>query len=532
MRKPSIGSRTLALIILLMAGLFAGRAAIAQMDQGPKTEKSYGIGLPRSHASLLFSDKDYPVFPLKPGQEGYRDIDGARMKKDVVALSQIALRHRDTVNTQWWGRFPGTDADKAGMKYMTDEFKRLGLKVESFPYTVPRDWRPLSWTASYTTAKGESVELATAFPVSGTKGTGAEGLSAEAIWVGIGAEPDFLGRDVKGKAVVIYSTFVPGGRSHSASDRAGLFNANARAQKLGAAMVINVMAVPGNGQFQPEGGLREIPQITVSQDEGFALRDRLGSGEKIIFTLQLNVPELRNVETAWTMATLPGVSDEQIVVMTHTDGYFQAATDNNSGMAGALELARHYAAMPQLQRPRTMVFIQFPDHHHGEVARGRKDVGIDATYNWSRVALKLTMEHPSETLLYMYNSDLTATNQMSSARWNAFGSAEFEKMTFEQLRDFGVSVYAIEDGPKNGNYAPSFHIINHVVYHTSLDTPDLVPAEGMTRSVRSFASIIDHVNKMAMAEVRGPNFPPKNERGTIVGAIEQGGAGVGERASR
>jgi hypothetical protein len=69
--------------------------------------------------------------------------------------------------------------------------------------------------------------------VSGTKGTGPGGLTAEAIWVGIGAEPDFLGRDVKGKAVIIYSTFVPGGRSHSASDRAGLFNANARAQELG-----------------------------------------------------------------------------------------------------------------------------------------------------------------------------------------------------------------------------------------------------------------------------------------------------------
>jgi hypothetical protein len=108
---------------------------------------------------------------------------------------------------------------------------------------------------------------------------------------------------------------------------------------------------------------------------------------------------------------------------------------------------------------------------------------------------------------------------MSSSRWNAFGSPEFERMAFEQLRDFGVSVYAVEDGPKNGNYAPSFHIINHVVYHTSLDTPDLVPAEGMSRSVRAFASIIDYVNKMTIAQLRGANFPPKDERGTILGAI-------------
>src|SRR5207253_6486151 len=81
-------------------------------------------------------------YSLKPGQEAYKDIDGARMKKDVIALSQIALRYRDAVNKQWWGRFPGTDADRAGMKYMTDEFARLGLKVESFPYALARDWRP------------------------------------------------------------------------------------------------------------------------------------------------------------------------------------------------------------------------------------------------------------------------------------------------------------------------------------------------------------------------------------------------------
>src|SRR5256884_503804 len=118
-----------------------------------------------------------------------------------------------------------------------------------------------------------------------------------------------------------------------------------------------------------------------------------------------------------------------------------------------------------------------------------------------------------------------ATNQLSSSCWNAFGSSEFERMVFEQLRDFGVSVYGVEDGLKNGNYAPSFHIINHVVYHTSFDTFELVPAEGMSRSIRAFASIIDHVNKMTMAQLRGPHFPPKDERGTILGAIGEQSSG-------
>lgn len=285
----------------------------------------------------------------------------------------------------------------------------------------------------FPTTDGKTIELATAFPVAGTKPTRPRGITAEAVWVGIGAGADFLGRDVKGKAVIIYSTFVPGGRSHSASDRAGLFNANTRAVALGAAAVVNVMAVPGNGPFQPEGGLREVPQFTLSQDEGFALRDRLDNGEKVVMSFTLDVPPVRNLQTEYTIATLPGASDEQIVVMTHTDGY------------------------------------------------------------------------------------LTPTNALGAFRWNALGSPQFERMIFDTLREFGVSVYAQEDGPKNGNYAPSFHIIDHVIYHTSLDTPELVPASGLERTTRAFVAALDRANTMTMKELRGTGFPPARGQGTLTG---------------
>ena len=315
----------------------------AQRDLGPKVEKTYGAGLPRDGDRLVFSDSQYPFWPLTADQKKYGTISGARMKREVVDLAQMSLRYRD-LGHQWWGRFPGTSADSESMRYMTKEFERLGLKVEHFPYVLPRDWRPTEWSLKYRTRDGSAINLVTAFPVSGTKATGPEGITADAVWVGLGSGADFIDRDVKGKAVIIYSIFVPGGRSHSASDRARLFNSNARAVQMGAAMVIDVMGVPGNGQFQPEDGLTQVPQFTLSQDEGFALRDRLDRGEKIQFTAKLIVPELKDVATEYTIATLPGVSDEQIVVMTHTDGYFQAAMDNAAGMASALELARFYAA--------------------------------------------------------------------------------------------------------------------------------------------------------------------------------------------
>ena len=508
--------RVFASLTASAVALSAPATSFAQMELGPPVQRTYGEGLPRDRDLLIFDDEQYPVWPLTPEQSQYTNIDGARMKRHVIELAQISLRYRDAGH-QWWGRLPGTFADRESMSYMTRAFESLGLTVEHFPYELPSDWRATDWAASYRAADGSTTHLTTAFPVARTKATGIRGITAEAVWVGVGSEADFIGRNVEGKAVVIYSVFVPGGRSHSASNRAGLFNANTRAVEKGAAMVVNVMGVPGNGQFQPEGGIHQVPQFTLSMDEGFTLRDRLGLGERIELTFRLTVEELHDVETEYTIATLPGGSDEQIVVMSHTDGYFQAATDNAAGMASALELARFYARRSHRDRPRTMKFIQFPDHHHGEVARGRTGIGINDSYPWDKVALKLTMEHPAQTLLYMYNDALTPTNAIGAFRWNALGSPVFEQMVFDTLREFGVSLYAIEDGPKNGNHAPSFHIIDHVVYHTSLDTPELVPASGLERSTRAFAAAIDRVNGMTMTQLRGKAFPPSSGQGTLKG---------------
>jgi hypothetical protein len=63
--------------------------ALAQMDDGPPVEKTYGVGLPRDHATTLFTDAQYPVSAESP-PEAYADISGSRMKQDIVALSKIA----------------------------------------------------------------------------------------------------------------------------------------------------------------------------------------------------------------------------------------------------------------------------------------------------------------------------------------------------------------------------------------------------------------------------------------------------------
>ncbi len=491
--------RSVAITTIIAAVLLCPAPSVAQTPS-PQVERARGLGLPRDGDVLFIPDSDYPDWPLRPDQMAYADVSGDRMKEWVERISAISLRSQADGN-RYWGRLPGTVYDGMTMDLMVGEFERLGLEIERVPHTIARDWSPTFWEASYAVG-GKSVGLPTAFPAGQTAATPSEGITAEAVWVGVGAEPDFLGRDVEGKAVIIYSTFVPGGRSHSASDRAGIFGANTRASELGAAMIVNVMGVPGNAQFNPLGAPSAdygVPLITLSQDDGFALRDALGTGERVDISLKLDIEIRENVATANVYARLPGASDEEIVIAAHTDGFFQASMDNASGMASALEIARHFAAMPQEDRPRTLLFVLFPDHHHGETGLR----AWERSYDWDNVAMALTLEHPSQTQLYWYNDDLMTSNTIGAFRWNAMGSPGFLDIVNSTLRDFGVAIYTVMDGrPKLTSQAPGFHIIDHVIYHTTLDTPELVPAEGMERATRAFLSVIDQVNMMTLAELR------------------------------
>jgi Peptidase family M28 len=274
------------------------------------------------------------------------------------------------------------------------------------------------------------------------------------------------------------------------------------------------MAVPGNGQqFNPEGapiGPDAVPTMTISQDEGFLLRDLLATGQKVQINLKLDIENRQNVPSQNVYAVLPGASDEEVMVMAHTDAFFQGAMDNASGIATAIDIARHYAAIPQARRPRAMVFVATPDHHHGETGLNL----MIKTHDWSKVAVVLNAEHTSQTLLYMYNADLMTSNAVSARRWFASGSPGFQQLVRKTLQGFNVSVYKVPEARAGGSlgpvspYAPSFHIIDHVIYHTTLDTPELVPAVGLAWSERAFLKIIDDTNKMTMAQIRGSDKLP------------------------
>src|SRR5260370_34887914 len=161
-------------------------------------------------------------------------------------------------------------------------------------------------------------------------------------------------------------------------------------------MILVEMGFPGNAQSEAEGAVgAAAPTVTTTTGEANLIRAQLARGRPVSFHLRLATEERTGLKTGNIWGVLPGASEEQILIMAHTDAFFEGAMDNASGLAMMLDIARHYAAMAQAQRPRTLVFLTTPDHHHGSegIHWGRDK------YDWSKVALIVNSEHPPQTPL-------------------------------------------------------------------------------------------------------------------------------------
>lgn len=457
------------------------------------------LGLPKDGKDLYIPDEDYIRFPLPPGAEAYADVDALKIKAVMSEITAISRKSRDDGN-QYWGRIPGTPYDRMAQDWVMSQFKKLGLAdVRRQEIAMKPLWYPTAWTAEFT-AEGRTTTLKSVFPITESPGTKGDGVTAPVVWVGLGTAADIQGRDVKGKAVMIYSLPTPGGRDHSA-DWSGAVR---RANDAGAAVILVEMGFPGNAQSEPEGAVgAAAPTVTMTPDEANLIRDQLDRGRPVSFHLSLVTEEREGLKSGNVWGVLPGAGDEQILIMAHTDAFFEGAMDNASGLAMMLDIARHYAAAPQAQRPRTLVFLTTPDHHHGsEGIHWVRD-----NYDWSKVALIVNAEHPSQTLLYSLDAGIMTANEVSARRWYVGGSDALRMLVRRTFQEFGVATYRKSEVSPGGELsqiymkAPSFHIIDHVIYHTTLDTAELVPAWGIEAATRAFLKIIDNVNKMTRQQI-------------------------------
>ena len=150
------------------------------------------------------------------------------------------------------------------------------------------------------------------------------------------------------------------------------------------------------GHYAPYDGIRwGIPALYVGADEGAQLKRAAESGRSARLALSASESP---ATTRTLIATLPGMSDERIVVTSHTDG-INAIWDN--GPISMLAMAKYYAALPQECRPRTLQFVFSTGHlfqalggpgTHDGSARMMAE-RLDSDYDRGTVAAVLAVEH-------------------------------------------------------------------------------------------------------------------------------------------
>jgi hypothetical protein len=458
-------------------------------------------------------DEEYLEWPLAPADKPYGAIDGHHLKQYVAEIVAISERYRDQGH-QFWGRITGTSADVETQQWVMNKFKEIGLSdIRSQPFDLKPQWMPQSWDVT-ATGNGKTLRLETAQPTLTTPGTPADGLDLEAVYVGTASDADFAGRDVKGKAVFIYSDTHNHG-NYTAATEGGAKRAEAR----GAAAIFIIFAIPGNvrAQVYPTG--THVPTFCIGRGDGLAIRDLIGQspiGQTPHVKVRLDVQMVPNLKTATLWATLPGANDEKIYLVAHRDAFFDGAVDNGSGLAAMMGLAEYFSKIPKEKRRRTIVFISTTGHHNACTGESNpcsiSSLWIADHHDelFTKTALLINLEHVATTQTSIYDPSVRKTNAMSEAVfWYVGGSPRLTKIAYNAYREFGVPIYAEPEAYARGEmgafaeYTTSLQVVNlGLLSHTDQETLDAMPWTGLQGITRAFAKIITEVNTLDIKDLQ------------------------------
>ena len=501
-RNSALGlAASLATLALLMAARSLVRAQ--QPAQVPPGSQPIGISV---------ADDEYLRWPLAASDQAYGTIDGKRLHRYVAEQAAISRRYRDQGHPKFWGRIIGTSSDQESAEWLAAKFKAAGLAdVRIQPLDLEPQWMPQTWNVSVASG-GRTLQLDSAQPYYGVNATQPGGLDLEAVYIGLGSEADFAGKDVNGKAAVVFS--MVGLKPEQAPKRA---------DGKGAKAILSVDMLPGNMRFQEYPSGTNAPAFTVGSDDGYAMRDLIASapaGQPARVKVSLGVMRVPNLKTALVWGTLRGATDETVYITAHRDGWFDASGDNAGGVATMIGLAEYFAKIPQARRKRTMVFVGLDGHHNSGqgAAVGGRWIADHKDTLFAKTALVINCEHPSIVASYVRpryeeSRGLVRANTFMAQQWYAGGPThpELQAIATKAFREFGAPMYRepnvkppLGDLGRMYQFAPGVATSEFYHYfHTDQETPETVPWTGLEAMTRAYAKIVDGVNELPLSVVRG-----------------------------
>lgn len=450
------------------------------------------------------------AWPLPAAAKAYASIDGRRMWQYVKQHAEIAERYRDNGHPQFWGIIAGTSGDAEESQWLLQQYQRIGLRdtrIQTVALFHPQ-WAPQSWQVSVTSG-GKTTVLESAQPAYAAVSTDGKALDVPVVYVGLGSEAEFAGRDVRGKAVL----FVKEQMSYSI----GSADVLRRAQAGGAVAILATDFRGGNYNIQSYRANSTVPTFNLGTRDALTIRDLVGKaagGDSPRVTIRLDASWAPDQKSFLVWGSLPGATDETIYVIAHRDGWFDASGDNASGVATLLGLAEYYAKVPQSQRRRTMIFIGTDGHHaNNPSGYGREWLAANRETLFAKTALMINAEHPAQVLTHSGTGGWTEA--AIPLEWYAGGASrpKLAAIATAAFREFGVPLWDRPSAsPPGGDLGPFIGFVPGVVIqsndfifmHTSGDSPDTIPWSGLEGAARAYARIIDEVNALPLSALQQP----------------------------
>lgn len=452
---------------------------------------------------------EIPAAAVPAGEEeGYGALAGGRIRTTVETVIGFATDMRAAGN-QMWGRIAGLAAQAEAADWLAGEFESIGLEdVELQTYSGTGDfWWPNKWEARVLAdpAYGDQtidVVLASAIPVS--RSMILAPMEAPLIHVGDAGAVSTEG--VAGKIAI--QNILP--TTGAYSERTKVRESSQKLIAAGAVAVITWVEQAGNMHvfdFGQCGG----PCFNVGGADGRFLVEALTKAKEagspdIRMRLTLDA-ELKTGLTAQNVfGTIPGESDEIIVINAHLDSWFDGAGDNADGVGVLVALARYFS-QPDKKPARTLLFVGSGGHHSSGLNGPANLVTMNAGL-LKKAVLVTNLEH-----LAQFQIDAPGWAVHAGEEPKTFGvsnsspflisavKAAAERYGFVIRPDITNTVPGDLGGYAPLNIARIQAIHSGPLYHTSGDVLESISGPGLEKAARFYAHLIEQAAKAPKGEI-------------------------------
>ncbi|MFA6126207.1 MAG: M28 family peptidase [Bacteroidales bacterium] len=263
---------------------------------------------------------------------------------------------------------------------------------------------------------------------------------------------------------------------------------------------------------------KPLPGFWVSREEGPRLRELAIQGEtrvRMIHTGSHNPAVTHNI-----MGTIPGKTEETVIVHCHHDSPFSSPVEDASGCSVVLAVAKHFAEIRNNQR--TLLILFTAGHFYGSLGT-RTFINIHQNTIVPKVALEITIEHIAKEAVENASGELVFSGRPEGTGIFVPFNKQMVEIVLESVRANSVDrVFLLPPEGPLGDYPPTdggdwyeagvplINFISNPVYLLNEeDNIDWVMGDRLPKMAGAVTDIIrktDRISKAAIGMVELTGF--------------------------